>query len=134
MATSGCEEIEHSVLIVGRVMDGMYWGIFHGSCGSRIFFFERGWEVGDKSNRGSFHSTGAPKCQKGATFFSEGGRHILGIVCIPIILTESTAGSERAPQGFMVSMQPTTIYCCVGGLCGAPLHESWVLAVLQRAL
>ena len=43
-----------------------------------------------------------------------------------IILTDATAGSERAPQGFMLSMQSTTIYCCVGGLCGAPLHGSWV--------
>ena len=34
----------------------------------------------------------------------------------------------------MLSMQSTTIYCCVGGLCGAPLHGSWVLVVLKRAL
>ena len=32
----------------------------------------------------------------------------------------------------MLSMQSTIIYCCVGGLCGAPLHGSWV--VLKRAL
>ena len=31
-------------------------------------------------------------------------------------------------------MQSTTIYGCVGGLCGAPLHGSWVLVVLKRAL
>ena len=46
----------------------------------------------------------------------------------------ATAGSERAAQGFMLSMQSTTIYCCVGSLCGAPLHGSWVLVVLKRAL
>ena len=51
-----------------------------------------------------------------------------------IILTGATAGSERAPQGFMLSMQSTTIYCCVEGLRGVPLHGSWVLVVLKRAL
>lgn len=58
---------------------------------------------------------------------------VLWIVRI-IVLTGATAGSERAAQGFMLSMQSTTIYCCVGGLCGAPLHGSWVLVVLKRAL
>ena len=58
---------------------------------------------------------------------------VLWIVRI-IVLTGATAGSETAAQGFMLSMQSTTIYCCVGGLCGAPLQGSWVLVVLKRAL
>ena len=52
------------------------------------------------------------------------------------LLSGATAGSERAPQGFMRSMQPTFHYHLLlrRSLCGAPLHGSWVLVVLKRAL
>ena len=81
--------------------------------------------------KGTASQTGGPKCQEAATFFGRGTSYILDSE--HIILTGATAGSERAPQGFMLSIQSSTIYCCVGGLCGAPLHGSWVLVGLKLA-
>ena len=49
----------------------------------------------------AFHSTGAKKCQEGAIFFGRGASYTLDSA--HIILTGATAGSERAPRGFMLS-------------------------------
>ena len=65
---------------------------------------------------------GVPSDQEGATFFSEGARHIGTLNDAHIILTGAMSGSERAPQGFiLLSMQSTTMLLasevCVGRRC-----------------
>ena len=68
----------------------------------RIQDFSRGRAASQTG--GAFHSTGAPKCQEGVTFFGRGTSYTLDSA--RIMLTGATAGYKRVPQGLLLVWNP----------------------------